>query len=106
MVAGVIINDQNGTTTFDGTQRIPKILVAVAMQAGDTIRSAPLPRPLNGQLFYYFQSDFIEDEPYYQPLVYNFKVSVTSTTATVEYIKVYNAMPNITIPFTVYIGEY
>lgn len=106
MGAGIYIADQSLGITFDGTQRIPKILSYVEMNRGDTIKSVALPRPIQGELYYYFQSNYSETSPYGNPLVFNYKVSVSGTVATVEYLKVFEAIPSVTIPFTVYIGEF
>lgn len=106
MPAGIIINDQNLNTTFDGTQRIPKILAEVKMNKGDVTKTVVLPRPIKGNIYYYFQSNAVESEPYYNPMQYNFTVSSTNTTVTVTYVKVYDSLPTVPNPFTVYVGEY
>ncbi|SPL69134.1 hypothetical protein KPC_0312 [Acinetobacter stercoris] len=106
MVAGIYIADQDGNVIFDGSQRIPKVLAKVEIKRGDVSKSVTLPKPIEGELFYYFSSDEPDNNPYGTPLVYNFSVSVSGTTATVTYEVVYQAMPTFGGNFTVYIGEY
>jgi len=106
MPQGIYITDPNLKVTFDGTQRIPKILASVTMVNGDKVRTVTLPREIKGELYYYFQSNNAEVSPYLNPMVFNFKVTASGTVATVEYLQIYSAFPSVTIPFTVYIGEF
>lgn len=105
MVAGILINDPNANLIFDGTQRIPKILAQVDMKAGDVSRSVQLPRALRGTLYYYFQSNSVAGEPYYEPMLFNFRVTVSGLTATVTF-QPYASYTAVGKPFVVYIGEY
>lgn len=105
MVAGVLINDLNSNLIFDGTQRIPKILTQVDMKVGDVSRTVKLPRALKGTLYYYFQTNSIAGEPYYEPMLFNFKVAVSGLNVTVTF-QPYASYTAITKAFTVFVGEY
>ena len=106
MPSGILLQDEQGRVVFDGTQRIPKILSEVTMNAGDIVKTLTLPRALRGSLYYYMVPIAAQDnEPYYDPMCYNYKVSVTGTQLTVEYIQ-YASWTTVPRAFKVLVGEF
>ncbi|WP_353169595.1 hypothetical protein [Acinetobacter sp.] len=106
MPTGILLQDEQGRVSFDGTQRIPKVLVEVTINAGDVTKTVSLPRALKGNLYYYFKPLVVQDtEPYYDPVSYNYRVTVTGTTAKVDYIP-YASWTTAPKAFKVFIGEF
>ncbi|MDQ9818434.1 hypothetical protein RFY44_06005 [Acinetobacter bereziniae] len=106
MSGGVLLQDEQGRVSFDGTQRIPKVLVEVTINIGEVTKSVSLPRVIRGNLYYYFKPLAVQDtEPYYDPVSYNYRVTVTGTTAKVDYIP-YASWTTAPKAFKVFIGEF
>jgi|GEM_PF-4497410 len=106
MPAGILLQDEQGRVSFDGSQRIPKVLVEVIINAGDVTKTVSLPRTLKGNLYYYYKPLITNDsEPYYDPMSYNYRVSVSGTQLTISFVPYasWNSTPK---PFKVYVGEY
>ncbi|WP_455803168.1 hypothetical protein [Acinetobacter guillouiae] len=106
MPTGILLQDEQGRVSFDGTQRIPKVLVEVTINVGDVTKTVSLPRALKGQLYYYYiPLESNDTEPYYDPMSYNYTVTVNGTQLKVDYIP-YAAWSTAPKSFKVLVGEY